>query len=83
MCQICHGRRYNFGQNEHNYLNVAARRRVSDVGFWVYGKAAVVSLLVTSGGLEKRMKAEVGRMKYRLDAGLSTLLGLWMLDWLP
>ena len=40
----------------------------------------MVSLLVTSGGLEKRMKAEVGRMKWRLDAGLSTLAVSGTLD---
>ena len=54
--------------------------RVSDVGFWVHGKAAVVSLLVTSGGLEKRMKAEVGSMAWRLDGGLSTLAVSGTLD---
>jgi hypothetical protein len=32
-----------------------------------------VSLLVTSGGLRKRTKAEVGRMKWRLEVGLSRL----------
>jgi hypothetical protein len=34
----------------------------------------VVSLLVTSGGLWNRTKAEVGRLKWRLEVGLSTLL---------
>ena len=40
----------------------------------------MVSSLVTSGGLEKRMKAEVGSMAWRLDGGLSTLAVSGTLD---
>jgi hypothetical protein len=36
-------------------------------------EVAAVSLLVTSGGLWNRTKAEVGRMKWRLEVGLLRL----------